>query len=92
MAGLIHMLPYLDESTPPSDYLPTKRAQCKVFHNDGVDTVTIDQNPLQHVLNKLSATSRLSFALFRRSEASSSIFIGVSPPFLHSRYRAVASF
>ncbi|NOR78938.1 MAG: hypothetical protein GQ523_11125 [Methanophagales archaeon] len=44
MAGLIHMLPYLDESTQPSDYLPTKRAQCKVFHNDGVDTVTIDQN------------------------------------------------
>ena len=25
--------PYLDESTPPSDYLPTKRAQYKVFHN-----------------------------------------------------------
>jgi hypothetical protein len=36
--------PYLDESTPPSDYLPTKRAQYKVFHNDGVATVTIDQN------------------------------------------------
>ena len=36
--------PYLDESTPPSDYLPTKRAQYKVFHNDGVDIVTIDQN------------------------------------------------
>jgi parallel beta-helix repeat protein len=36
--------PYLDEATPPSDYLPTKRAQYKVFHNDGVDTVTIDQN------------------------------------------------
>jgi pimeloyl-ACP methyl ester carboxylesterase len=35
--------PYLDESTPPSDYLPTKRAQYKVFHNDGVATVTIDQ-------------------------------------------------
>ena len=32
MAGLIQMLPYLDESTPPSDYLPTKRAQYKVFH------------------------------------------------------------
>jgi hypothetical protein len=44
MAGLIQMLPYLDESTPPSDYLPTKRAQYKVFHNDGVATVTIDQN------------------------------------------------
>jgi len=44
MAGLIHLLPYLDESTPPSDYLPTKRAQYKVFHNDGVATVTIDQN------------------------------------------------
>jgi hypothetical protein len=27
-----------------SDYLPTKRAQYKVFHNDGVATVTIDQN------------------------------------------------
>ena len=38
------MRPYLDESTPPSDYLPTKRAQYKVFHNDGVATVTIDQN------------------------------------------------
>jgi hypothetical protein len=36
--------PYLDESTPPSDYLPTKHAQYKIFHNDGVDTVTIDQN------------------------------------------------
>jgi archaellum component FlaF (FlaF/FlaG flagellin family) len=36
--------PYLDESTPPSDYLPTKRAQYKVFHNAGVATVTIDQN------------------------------------------------
>jgi RHS repeat-associated protein len=36
--------PYLDESTPPSDYLPTKRAQYKVFHNDGVATATIDQN------------------------------------------------
>ena len=36
--------PYLDESTPPSDYLPTKRAPYKVFHNGGVDTVTIDQN------------------------------------------------
>ena len=36
--------PYLDKSTPPSDYLPTKRAQYKVFHNDGVATVTIDQN------------------------------------------------
>ena len=36
--------PYLDESTPPSDYLPTKRAQYKVFHNDGVSIVTIDQN------------------------------------------------
>jgi hypothetical protein len=36
--------PYLDESTPPSDYLPTKRAQYKVFHNGGVATVTIDQN------------------------------------------------
>jgi hypothetical protein len=36
--------PYLDEATPPSDYLPTKRAQYKVFHNDGVATVTIDQN------------------------------------------------
>ena len=44
MAGLIQMRPYLDESTPPSDYLPTKRAQYKVFHNDGVATVTIDQN------------------------------------------------
>jgi hypothetical protein len=44
MAGLIQMLPYLDEYTPPSDYLPTKRAQYKVFHNDGVATVTIDQN------------------------------------------------
>jgi len=39
-----HFDPYLDESTPPSDYLPTKRAQYKVFHNGGVDTVTIDQN------------------------------------------------
>ena len=38
------MLPYLDESTPPSDYLPTKRAQYKVFHKDSVATVTIDQN------------------------------------------------
>ena len=38
------MLPYLDESTPPGDYLPTKRAQYKVFHNDGVATVSIDQN------------------------------------------------
>ncbi|RCV64979.1 PKD repeat-containing protein, partial [Methanophagales archaeon] len=36
--------PYLDEATPPSDYLPTKRAQYKVFHNGGVATVTIDQN------------------------------------------------
>jgi hypothetical protein len=44
MAGLIQMLPYLDESTPPSVYLPTKRAQYKVFHNDGVATVTIAQN------------------------------------------------
>ena len=44
MAGLLHMLPYLDEATPPSDYLPTKRAQYKVFHNDGVATVSIDQN------------------------------------------------
>ena len=35
--------PYLDESTPPSDYLPTKRAQYKVFHNDGVANVTIEQ-------------------------------------------------
>jgi hypothetical protein len=39
-----HFDPYLDESTPPSDYLPTKRAPYKVFHNDGVATVTIDQN------------------------------------------------
>jgi hypothetical protein len=36
--------PYLDEATPPSDYLPTKHAQYKIFHNEGVDTVTIDQN------------------------------------------------
>ena len=36
--------PYLDEATPPSDYLPTKRAQYKVFHNGGVATDTIDQN------------------------------------------------
>jgi hypothetical protein len=36
--------PYLDDSTPPSDYLPTKRAQYKVFHNSGVATATIDQN------------------------------------------------
>jgi C1A family cysteine protease len=36
--------PYLDESTPPSDYLPTKKAQYKIFHNGGVATVTIDQN------------------------------------------------
>jgi hypothetical protein len=42
-AGLIQRSPYLDESTPPSGYLPTKRAQYKVFHNDGVDTVSIDQ-------------------------------------------------
>ena len=41
--------PYLDESTPPSDYLPTECAQYNVFHNDGVATVTIGQNPLQHV-------------------------------------------
>ncbi|MBE9594782.1 MAG: hypothetical protein IMF19_15030, partial [Proteobacteria bacterium] len=39
-----HFDPYLDESTPPSDYLPTKRAQYKVFHNNGVTTVTTDQN------------------------------------------------
>jgi hypothetical protein len=39
-----HFDPYLDESTPPNDYLPTKRAQYKVFHNGGVATVTIDQN------------------------------------------------
>jgi len=36
--------PYLDKSTPPSVYLPTKRAPYKVFHNGGVATVTIDQN------------------------------------------------
>ena len=36
--------PYLDEATPPSDYLPTKHAPYKVFHNGGVATVTIDQN------------------------------------------------
>jgi hypothetical protein len=65
MAGLIYMPPYLDKSTPPSDYLPTKRAQYKVFHNDSVATVSIDHNPRQHVLNKLSAASRLSFAFFR---------------------------
>ena len=39
--------PYLDESTPPSVYLPTKRAQYKVFHNEGVATVTIDQNEIK---------------------------------------------
>jgi len=44
MAGLIYMSPYLDKSTPPSDYLPTERAQYKVFHNDSVATVSIDQN------------------------------------------------
>ena len=44
MAGLIYISPYLDKSTPPSDYLPTKRAQYKVFHNDGVSIVIIDQN------------------------------------------------
>jgi hypothetical protein len=38
------MVPYLDESTPLSDYLPTKRAQYKVFHNGAVATVTIDQS------------------------------------------------
>jgi hypothetical protein len=37
-------LPYLDEATPPSVYLPTKRPQYKVFHNGAVATVTIDQN------------------------------------------------
>ena len=31
--------PYLDESTPPSDYLPTKKAQYKIFHNAGVATM-----------------------------------------------------
>jgi hypothetical protein len=36
--------PYLDESTPPSDYLPTEKAQYKIFHNAGVATMTIDQN------------------------------------------------
>ena len=35
--------PYLDKRVPPSEYFPAKRAQYKVFHNDGVATVTIDQ-------------------------------------------------
>ena len=39
-----HFDPYLDESTPPHDYLPTKRATYKIFHDNGVTTVTIDQN------------------------------------------------
>ena len=39
-----HFDPYLDESTPPSDYLPTEKAQYKIFHNAGVATMTIDQN------------------------------------------------
>ncbi len=68
MAGLIQLLPYLDESTPPSDYLPTKRAQYKVFHNDGVDTVTIDQNVNMGRFTSLGVfvDSKCSKKLFRR--------------------------
>ena len=29
-----------------SEYLPAKRAQYKIFHNNGVATVTIDQNEM----------------------------------------------
>ena len=36
--------PYLDESTLPNDYLATKKAQYKIFHNAGITTMTIDQN------------------------------------------------
>jgi len=36
--------PYLDGYTPPNDYLATKKAQYKIFHNAGVATMTIDQN------------------------------------------------
>jgi hypothetical protein len=36
--------PYRYKRVPPSEYLPAKRAQYKIFHKNGVANVTIDQN------------------------------------------------